>query len=138
MQTTTTTATSILDGLSTEDLNAALAARGLTVKPVKAKAEKVEKVEKTAEQVLLEAVGQIVTVGEDGKLAVIPAADRTPDAVVIFDALSLKSRTSLEKIEASKRPAYTGAKRGPKSKAEKDAAAAAAAAGSAPADAPAA
>ena len=133
MDTNTTTANPILDSLSTEDI----AARGLAIAPVKAPKVKVEKVEKTPEELLIEAVGQIVTVGEDGKLAVIPAADRTEDAKVIFEALSLKSRTTLEKIADAKKPPVSGAKRGPKSKAEKEAAAAAAAAsnpdGSAPA-----
>lgn len=137
MDTNTTTANPILDSLSTEDIAAALAARGLAIAPVKAPKVKVEKVEKTPEELLIEAVGQIVTVGEDGKLAVIPAADRTEDAKVIFEALSLKSRTTLEKIADAKKPPVSGAKRGPKSKAEKEAAAAAAAAsnpdGSAPA-----
>lgn len=131
---TQTTANPILDSLSTEDIAAALAARGLAIAPVKAPKVKAEKVEKTPEELLIEAVGQIVTVGEDGKLAVIPAADRTEDAKVIFEALSLKSRTTLEKIADAKKPPVSGAKRGPKSKAEKDAlAAAAAAAGNAPA-----
>jgi hypothetical protein len=133
MDTNTTTANPILDSLSTEDIAAALAARGLAIAPVKAPKVKVEKVEKTPEELLIEAVGQIVTVGEDGKLAVIPAADRTEDAKVIFEALSLKSRTTLEKIADAKKPPVSGAKRGPKSKAEKDALAAAAAAGNAPA-----
>lgn len=136
MNTKTTTANPILDSLSTEDIAAALAARGLAIAPVKAPKVKVEKVEKTPEELLIEAVGQIVTVGEDGKLAVIPAADRTEDAKVIFEALSLKSRTTLEKIADAKKPPVEGKKRGPKSKAEKEAAAAAAASnpdGSAPA-----
>jgi hypothetical protein len=139
MDTNTTTANPILDSLSTEDIAAALAARGLAIAPVKAPKVKVEKVEKTPEELLIEAVGQIVTVGEDGKLAVIPAADRTEDAKAIFEALSLKSRTTLEKIADAKKPPVSGAKRGPKSKAEKEAAAAALAAaasnpdGSAPA-----
>lgn len=135
MDTNTTTANPVLDSLSTEDIAAALAARGLTIAPVKAPKVKVEKVEKTPEELLIEAVGQIVTV-EDGKLVVVPAADRTEDGEVIFEALSLKSRTTIEKIEASKKPPVEGKKRGPKSKAEKDALAAAAASnpdGSAPA-----
>lgn len=126
MDTNTTTANPILDSLSTEEIAAALAARGLSIAPVKAPKVKVEKVEKTPEELLIEAVGQIVTV-EDGKLAVIPAADRTEDAKAIFEALSLKSRTTLEKIANAKKPPVSGAKRGPKSKAEKEAAAAAAA-----------
>ncbi len=131
MDTNTTTANPILDSLSTEDIAAALAARGLAIAPVKAPKVKVEKVKKTPEELLIEAVGQIVTVGEDGKLAVIPAADRTEDAKVIFKALSLKSRTTLEKIADAKKPPVSGAKRGPKSKAEKEAAALAAAAAAA-------
>lgn len=133
MDTNTTTANPILDSLSTEEIAATLAARGLTIAPVKAPKVKVEKVEKTPEELLIEAVGQIVTVGEDGKLAVIPAADRTEDAKVIFEALSLKSRTTLEKIADAKKPPVSGAKRGPKSKAEKEAAAASNPDGSAPA-----
>lgn len=128
MNTQTTTANPILDSLSTEDIAAALAARGLAIAPVKAPKVKVEKVEKTPEELLIEAVGQIVTVGEDGKLAVIPAADRTEDAKAIFEALSLKSRTTLAKIEDAKKPPVEGKKRGPKSKAEKEALALAAAA----------
>lgn len=136
MNTQTTTANPILDSLSTEDIAAALAARGLSIAPVKAPKVKVEKVEKTPEELLLEAVSQVVIVGEDGKLAVVPASAREEktDAGIIFEALSLKSRTTIEKIEASKKPPVDGKKRGPKSKAEKDAlAAAAAAAGNAPA-----
>lgn len=136
MNTQTTTANPVLDSLSTEDIAAALAARGLTIAPVKAPKVKVEKVEKTPEELLIEAVGQIVVV-VDGKLAVVPVADRTEDGKVIFEALSLKSRTTLEKIADAKKPPVEGKKRGPKSKAEKDALAAAAAAsnpdGSAPA-----
>lgn len=133
MNTQTTTANPILDSLSTEDIAAALAARGLSIAPVKAPKVKVEKVEKTPEELLLEAVSQVVIVGEDGKLAVVPADKLTEDGKVIFEALSLKSRTTIEKIEASKKPPVEGKKRGPKSKAEKDALAAAAAAGNAPA-----
>lgn len=131
MNTQTTTANPILDSLSTEDIAAALAARGLSIAPVKAPKVKVEKVEKTPEELLLEAVSQVVIVGEDGKLAVVPADKLTEDGKVIFEALSLKSRTTIEKIEASKKPPVEGKKRGPKSKAEKDALAAAA--GNAPA-----
>lgn len=131
MNTQTTTANPILDTLSTEDIAAALAARGLSIAPVKAPKVKVEKVEKTPEELLLEAVSQVVIVGEDGKLAVVPADKLTEDGKVIFEALSLKSRTTIEKIEASKKPPVEGKKRGPKSKAEKDALAAAA--GNAPA-----
>lgn len=136
MDTKTTTTNPVLDSLSTEDIAAALAARGLAIAPVKAPKVKVEKVEKTPEELLIEAVGQIVKV-EDGKLVVIPVADRTEDGKVIFEALSLKSRTTLEKIADAKKPPVEGKKRGPKSKAEKEAAALAAAAASNP-DAPAA
>ena len=132
MNTQNTPANPILDSLSTEDIAAALAARGLSIAPVKAPKVKVEKVEKTPEELLLEAVSQVVIVGEDGKLAVVPADKLTEDGKVIFEALSLKSRTTIEKIEASKKPPVEGKKRGPKSKAEKDALAAAAA-GNAPA-----
>lgn len=120
MNTQNTPANPILDSLSTEDIAAALAARGLAIAPVKAPKVKVEKVEKTPEELLIEAVGQIVVV-VDGKLAVVPASDRAEktDAGIIFDALSLKARTTLEKIEDAKRPPVTGAKRGPKSKEEK-------------------
>ena len=127
MDTKTTTTNPVLDSLSTEDIAAALAARGLAIAPVKAPKVKVEKVEKTPEELLIEAVGQIVKV-EDGKLVVIPVADRTEDGKVIFEALSLKSRTTLEKIADAKKPPVEGKKRGPKSKAEKEAAALAAAA----------
>ena len=131
---TQTTANPILDSLSTEDIAAALAARGLAIAPVKAPKVKVEKVEKTPEELLIEAVSQVVVV-VDGKLAVVPASAREEktDAGIIFEALSLKSRTTLEKIADAKKPPVSGAKRGPKSKAEKDALAAAAAAGNAPA-----
>lgn len=124
MDTNTTTANPVLDSLSTEDIAKALAARGLAVAPVKAPKVKVEKVEKTPEELLIEAVGQIVTV-EDGKLVVVPADKRTEDGKVIFEALSLKSRTTLEKIADAKKPPVEGKKRGPKSKAEKAALAAA-------------
>lgn len=125
MNAQTPTANPILDSLSTEDIAAALAARGLAIAPAKVVKVKVEKVEKTPEELLLEAVSQVVVV-EDGKLVVVPAADRTPDAVVIFEALSLKSRTTLEKVAEGKKPPVEGKRRGPKSKAEKEKEAAAA------------
>ena len=132
------TANLILDALSTEDIASHLAARGLAVTPLKAPKAKVEKVEKTPEELLIEAVSLVVTVGEDGKLVVVPATAREAktDAGIVFEALSLKSRTTLEKIADAKKPPVEGKKRGPKSKEEKARLAAAAAAnpdGSAPA-----
>jgi hypothetical protein len=99
------------------------------VQAPKAPKEKVEKPVKTDEELLLEALSRIVTV-EDGKIVVIPAADRPEksEQATIFEALSLKSRTTLAKIEDAKKPPVEGKKRGPKSKAEKEALALAAAA----------
>jgi hypothetical protein len=134
MEATTTTVNPVIAALSTEELAAALAARGVEVKAKKTPKEKVEKVEKTDEELLLEAVTLLVKVGEDGKLYVIPVADRAEgtEAATVFAALSLKSRTTLAKIEDAKKPPVEGKKRGPKSKAEKEAAALAAAAASNP------
>ena len=114
------TANPILDSLSTDELLAQLAARDVKVVVKTPKAEKEPKVEKTPEELLIEAVGQIVVV-VDGKLAVVPASDRAEktDAGILFDALSLKARTTLEKIADAKKPPVKGEKRGPKSKEEK-------------------
>ena len=112
----TTSVNPVIDTLSTEDLQKALEARGLTVKAPKAKAEKTEKPEKTDEEILVDALAHVVTV-VDGKLVVSDAVKvEKSDAATLFEALSLKARTATEKIEKAKRPAYTGAKRGPKAK----------------------
>lgn len=130
--TTATAVNPILAALSDEEIIAAAASRHLKIIPAKAKVEKVAPAPKTDEELLAEALGLIVKVEvvwvdgtegteghHEGKLVVIPASERTEgDAKVAFDALSLKARTTLEKIAASKRPAYTGAKRGPKAKTE--------------------
>lgn len=124
-----TAANPVLDQLSTEELAKALEARGVKVQAPKAPKEKVEKPVKTDEELLLEALSLIVVV-EDGKIVVIPAADRPENSeqATVFNALSLKSRTTLAKIEDAKKPPVEGKKRGPKSKAEKEALALAAAA----------
>lgn len=146
MNATTATAAvnPILAALTDEEIIAAASSRNLKIIPAKAKVEKVAPVQKTDEELLVEALGLIVKVevvfvpaveaveASEGVeaveaveahhkavLSVIPASERTEgDAKVAFDALSLKARTTLEKIAASKRPAYTGAKRGPKAKTE--------------------
>lgn len=126
-----TAANPVLDQLSTEELAKALEARGVKVQAPKAPKEKVEKPVKTDEELLLEALSLIVKI-EGDKIVVIPAADRPEksEQATIFEALSLKSRTTLAKIEDAKKPPVEGKKRGPKSKAEKEAAALAAAAAS--------
>lgn len=120
MENTTTTENPIIANLSTEDLVKALENRNLkvAVKPVTVK-EKAVVVELTPEQHLLAALEKIVGV-VDGKIEVIPAEDRPEgtDAHTYFDNLSLKARTTAEKIAAAKRPKYEGAKRGPKGKNE--------------------
>lgn len=120
MENTTTTENPIIANLSTEDLVKALESRNLkvAVKPVTVK-EKAVVVELTPEQHLLAALEKIVVV-VDGKIEVIPAEDRPEgtDAHTYFDNLSLKARTTAEKIAAAKRPKYEGAKRGPKGKNE--------------------
>lgn len=136
--TTATAVNPILAALTDEEIIAAAASRHLKIIPAKAKVEKVAPTPKTDEELLVEALGLIVKVevvfvpaveASEGVeaveahhkavLSVIPASERTEgDAKVAFDALSLKARTTLEKISASKRPAYTGAKRGPKAKPE--------------------
>lgn len=114
----TTTENPIIANLSTEDLVKALESRNLkvAVKPVTVK-ETAVVVELTPEQHLLAALEKIVVV-VDGKIEVIPAVDRPEgtDAHTYFDNLSLKARTTAEKIAAAKRPKYDGAKRGPKPK----------------------
>ena len=108
----------VAETLSTEELQKALEARGLTVKAPKAKAEKTEKTEKTDAEILVDALAHVVTV-VDGKLVVSDAVKvEKSDAATLFEALSLKARTTTEKIEKAKRPAYTGAKRGPKAKSD--------------------
>mgnify|MGYP000967843716 CR=1 FL=1 len=124
-----TAANPVLDQLSTEELAKALEARGVKVQAPKAPKEKVEKPVKTDEELLLEALSLIVKI-EGDKIVVIPAADRPEksEQATVFEALSLKSRTTLAKIEDAKKPPVKGKKRGPKSKAEKEALALAAAA----------
>ena len=113
-----TTGNPVLDSLTTEEIAKLAEARGLHVKAPKVKAEKIEKAEKTDEEMFLEAVAHIATV-EDGKIVVIHADSRKEGtAATVFEALSMKSRTTLEKIAKASKPAYTGAKRGPKAKSE--------------------
>ena len=118
--TNVTTENPIIANLSTEDLVKALEGRNLKVaiKPVVVK-EKAVVVELTPEQHLLAALEKIVEV-VDGKIAVIKVEDRAEgtEAHTYFDNLSLKARTTAEKIAAAKRPKYEGAKRGPKGKNE--------------------
>jgi hypothetical protein len=114
----TTTVNPVAEALSTEELQMALEARGLTVKAPKAKAEKVATPEKSDAEILVDALAHVVTV-VDGKLVVSDAVKvEKSDAATLFEALSLKARTTTEKIEKAKRPAYTGAKRGPKAKSD--------------------
>lgn len=117
MTQTTTESNPVIEALSTEALQKALEARGLIVKPAKVKVEKAEKVEKTDEEILLEGLSNVVTV-VNGVIVVIPVTERAEgsEPAALFEALALKSRTTLDKIEKAKRPAYTGAKRGPKAK----------------------
>lgn len=124
--------------LSTDELLAELAKRSVKVKVIaeKAKAEKIAAPVLTAEEHLLNAFKKLVkteivwvdgTEGVEGhnevKLAVIPAEARAEgtDEHALFDALSLKARTTEERLVAAKRPKYEGKKRGPKSKAELEA-----------------
>lgn len=147
MNATTATAeiNPILASISDAELLALAASRNLNIKAPKAKVEKVVPVPKTDAELLVEALGLIVKAevvwiptveaveASEGVeaverveghnvavLTVVPASERAEgtDAHVAFEALSLKARTTLEKIAASKRPAYTGAKRGPKAKTE--------------------
>ena len=136
MDATTNAANPVTANLSIDELMAEIAARsGKSVKlvEVKAKPEKPAPVVVTPEDHLLNAFKRLVkteivwvdgTEGAEGhnevKLSVIPAEARAEgtDEAVYFEALSVKARTTEEKIAASKRPAYTGAKRGPKAKTE--------------------
>jgi len=143
--TATTEINPILASLSDAEIIALAAQRHLKITAPKAKVEKVVPVPKTDAELLIEALGLIVKAevvwvptvdyveaseGVEGVeyveghnkavISVVPASERAEgtDAHVAFEALSLKARTTLEKIAASKRPAYTGAKRGPKAKTE--------------------
>ena len=138
MTVTNTAANPVAANLSTDELLAEIANRNIKVKIIeeKAKAEKIVAPVLTAEEHLLNAFKKLVKTeivwvdgseGSEGhnevKLTVIPAEARAEgsDEHALFDALSLKARTTEERLVAAKRPKYEGKKRGPKSKAELEA-----------------
>jgi hypothetical protein len=116
--TNTTLATTVnpFEGMTPEQINAALAANGLKVVPVKAKAVKEAAPVRTPEEILLEAANTVLRVNDEGHLEVIPVEERTIGSreAIMFDSLSLKARTTLERIAQANRPPVTGARRGRK------------------------
>ena len=119
MDTATTIAPAAAE-FSTEELEAALVAKGYKVKLIEVH-EKEAKVEKTGAERLVEALALVakVEVKEDGTavIVILPTEEieANEEAKLVMAALGEKSRTTMEKIEKARRlAAYTGKPRGRK------------------------
>jgi nitrate reductase NapAB chaperone NapD len=119
MDTATTIAPAAVE-FSTEELEAALKAKGFKVKLTEVH-EKEVKAEKTEAERLVEALALVakVEVKEDGTavIVILPTEEieANEEAKLVMTALGEKSRTTMEKIEKARRLAtYTGKPRGRK------------------------